>query len=154
MNKLFIQLKRLALFIMLPFFISCTSDNSNYCDALVEKSKNEPIKKLLLTWVNKNIANKKITESDVVFGGGMWPGFERLKVNFDWDALGVSEFSHIRLVRKIEGVGLNNVQSVFFGEKSRYGILVKVSGSSEFWIDKKYFSYSDNDIAVICREGD
>ena len=73
--------------------------------------------------------------------------------NFDWNILGFSEQPQVRLVGE-----LDKIQSVFFGERSRYGILITVTGSENYGLRKQFYPYvyptNKKGIATICMEQD
>lgn len=135
--------------------------SQSYCENLVEVSKRAGVEKALKGWVVDNLVNKQISKNDILGGGGMWPGMFGLKpekADFDWSFLGFESHSQIRLVglraRDILDGNLHEIKSVFFGEQSRHGILVRYPGSNEFGVDEAYLTRISSDIAVVCREGD
>lgn len=132
-------------------------DSGTYCDSITQLARNPENVGVLKNWVAKNVVENGVETTDLRLGGGMWPGIFWYNKKFDWETLGFREGSQVRLVGPKAGDlkhdRLENIQSVFFGEKSRYGILVRLPSSNEFGINPSYLKYvsEDGNIAVVCR---
>ena len=104
-------------------------------------------------WVAENIRDGKfVGDTTSVHGaGGMVPGFFYVDTDFDFSKLrfGRREHAQVRLVSFPD-----NVESVFFGERSRYGILARTAGSDGFGVDDDWVAWADEDVAVVCRGRD
>ena len=146
------RMKWIFVTITLVFLTAC--DHQEYCNKLKEKANSSDIQVKLKYWVASNITNKKFAIEEVNMGGGMVPGFYYLlNPNFDWAILGFANRPQVRLIGE-----LDKVESVFFGERSRYGILVSASKSINYGLNDDFYSYvhesNSEGIAYICMPRD
>lgn len=128
-------------------------------------AKTENIQKLLLNWVDSKYSGTPIPRSDVTrYYTGIRPGIYTLKKHsFDWEMLNFDQQKS-----RIKLMGLENrdfyeghnrmpaqsasVTSVFFAEKSYYGILVRLISSDSFVKpeNKKNLIMISDRIAIYC----
>ena len=130
------------------------SGSDQYCERLIEAAGSPDAQTIMRNWVSQNINDRQYTgdQSRIHGAGGKWPGHAWLEANLDWSVLNLNHENGSRDVRLVSFP--DDVSSVFFSERSRFGILVRTPGSENFGIDDKYIQWQDNDIAVICRDGD
>ena len=86
----------------------------------------------------------------------MWPGmFWYKRADINWELLNFHPQSQVRLVGKEIGLDesdeVTGIQSVFFGERSRYGILVSVNETGEFGVNESSLTNTSPTISVVCR---
>ena len=145
--------KNLVLALIVLLLFGC-SDSEEYCGSLIETAASADAQDIMRDWQSQNIHERRYSgdTSDIQGAGGMWPGHIWVDVDFDWAALnlgGEVVLPQIRLVSFSD-----DVNSVFFGERSGYGLLVRTAGSEDFGVDHSFISWRDDDIAVVCRERD
>ena len=136
--------------------IGC-DEKTSYCDNLRSVVASEQVQSYLRDWVARYIIEMPVARDDLVPAGGMWPGFYFLKsTGFDWSVLRFGPHSQIRLVGLVDIEDLADVTgpvtSVYFGERTRQGVLVRIPGSREFGVDNKFLIPIAADIAIVCRE--
>ena len=142
---------------MIAFAFSAASgcsDAHQYCEKLIETAGSTEAQALMREWVSENVDDRKYTgdRSDVLGAGGKWPGHFWLQADLDWSILNLDHEHGSRDVRFVSFP--DDVNSVFFSERSRFGYLVRTPGSDNFGIDNKFIAWQDDDIAVVCRDGD
>lgn len=148
---------RVGYFLILSIFlISCNSDDE-YCQSL-EKIASDPNKaSYLIRWAKSNVIERQYNLKEVSIGGGMWPGRYWVHTKFDWSILGFEAESQVRLVGDIttdsDGF-LKEIESVYFGERSRKGILIKLPKSDNFGVNTNFLTKVAKNIAVVCRPYD
>lgn len=138
--------------ILLVLGLTACDDPNNYCAGLIALAESHEVQADLRRWVAENVIGRTYTydDPDVYGAGGMYPGFYWLKTDFDWSSLGFDEqWAQVRLVGK-----LDDVKSVFFGERSRYGVLVRNGTSGTFGVPEQHLRVIADDIAVLCGPED
>ena len=145
-------MKNLTATLCILAILGC-ADSTEYCASLVETAKSPEAQSTMRRWVAENIVDGGFSgDPKRVHGaGGRVPGFFYVDTDFD--------FSKLRFERQGAGqirlVSLpDKVESVFFGERSRYGMLVRTAGSEEFGVDDDRLVWRDGDVAVVCKERD
>lgn len=140
-------------------FLGC-SDSEQYCSTLIETAGSADAQALMRDWVSENIYERRYTgdASNIRGAGGKWPGYAYVDANLDWSILNFKNeplAPELRSPADIRFVEFpDDVSSIFFSERSRYGFLVRTSGSKDFGIDDQFIRWQDDDIAVICRGRD
>jgi len=147
------KMRHFAFALVVSTLLGC-SDSDQYCRGLIETARSADTQAYLRDWVSQNIYERRYSgdKSDIQGAGGMWPGFFWVDLEFDWSRLNLKNengFGQIRLVEYPD-----HVSSVFFGERSGFGFLVRTPGSGNFGIDDGYVEWHDDDMVVICRERD
>lgn len=142
---------RMSLLLMiLPLSVltaSCSQSDREYCGSLEARFTDAELQVYLLDWVEKNIVDKSFSPEEAMPAGGMVPGRHWLTTaEIEWSRLDYSQSSQVRLV----GQSLTDVDSVFFGERSRRGVLVRMPASSTFGVNKEYLSLLSERVAVYC----
>jgi len=145
-------MKNLTVTLCSLVIIGC-ADSTEYCASLIETAKSPESQSIMRRWVAKNIVDGAFAGNPArVHGaGGRVPGFAYVDTDFDFSKLHFDRKEHgqIRLVSLP-----NEVESVFFGERSRYGILVRAAGSEGFGVDDDWLAWRGGDVAVVCKERD
>lgn len=138
---------------MLANLTACSAEP--YCGHLESVAKNPVVERQLKEWVRENVVDKKITMNDVMLGGGMWPGLYWYPTQFDWNLLGFNPDAQIRFVGAMivedDNGRIKNIKSVFFGERSRYGILIRLPGATDFGVNPRYLAPVSEDVAIVCE---
>lgn len=149
--------KIMLMLFMLMLLSSC--DSQTYCETLMSTAQKPEVVAIMKKWAKKYvIENNKYSESDYRLGGGMWPGIYRLDRKLDWASIDFSSNSQMRFVGPkagdLKNGKLDKIHSIYFGEKSRRGILLRMPDSNKFGVSERYLKYVSNDVAVVCREKD
>lgn len=126
---------------------SCSQSDREYCRSLEARFSDAELQAYLLDWVENNIVGRSFSPEEALPAGGMVPGRHWLTTaEIEWSRFDYSETSQVRLV----GQSLANVDSVFFGERSRKGVLVRMPTSPTFGVDEEYLSLLSERVAVYC----
>ncbi|MDJ0917473.1 MAG: hypothetical protein QNJ05_06875, partial [Woeseiaceae bacterium] len=130
------------------------ADSEQYCEKLIETAGSPDAQAIMRDWLSQNISDRRFTgdPSSINYAGGKWPGHAWLKADLDWSSLNLIHDYGSRDVRLVSFP--DDVSSVFFSERSRFGYLVRTEGSDNFGIDDKFIAWQDHDLAVVCRDGD
>ena len=158
-----IKIVHFLFFVMIAF--NANGVDKEYCLKLETLAKTENIQKLLLNWVDLKYSGSTIPRNDVTrYYTGIRPGIYTLKKHsFDWGMLNFDEQkSRIKLMGLENGDfydGHNrmpaqsaSVTSVFFAERSYYGILVKLN-TSDYFVKAEYkkdVTMISDRIAIYC----
>lgn len=126
--------------------VSCGPDSS-YCATLEHRVQTGTFREYLMDWVDANVAGRQFTAEEAIPTGGKGPGSWLVGADIEWSKIDFDERSQVRLV-PIGG----DSRSVYFGERSRAGILVRLPKASDFGVDDKAIRYSSGRIAVFCLE--
>ena len=137
---------------------SCSNADGDYCSRLATIAEDESVQEYLVAWVDEKILQQPLTFGRVKSGGLMIPGRYMLLDGPDWSVLGFSaEDSQVRLVGPSasdvnSGDLRSSVASVFFGERSRYGILVKTSSAPDVGLgaDLSFVTWITDQVGVVC----
>jgi hypothetical protein len=141
----------LLLFTILLAGIGCNHSDQNYCERLTSKLQREPqTRAVLLSWVQDNVERRVLNRQDVIFGGGMVPGAYRLDRQFDWKLLDFREDAQIRII----GDDYARPTSIFFGERSRAGIIVRLRSSSNFGVPNDAVVDLGDRVGIYCATRD
>lgn len=152
-------IKNISLVIFLAMLVlSCSAEEQDdYCDSLLVKAKDQRLQELLINWVSQNIPEGKLPRNFVKGGGLMIPGSFYYPASFKWGDIGFSQDrSQIRLLgvdsRNITQGKLEGIKSVLFAERSRYGIIIKLSSSDSFGLNKdsEYLTALNDHVGVVC----
>lgn len=130
--------------------ISACDDLHDYCSGLRELGEDEEVQIWLRKQIDTYVVNREITADDILSGGGMVPGTYWLLADLDWGRLNFENAGQMRLI----GDSLSNIDAVFFGERSRQGLMVKMPNSQTFGLAEDSISLINDDIAMICIERD
>lgn len=148
--------------------------DAEYCEQLNNRLSDLSIQEKLLSWVDNRFDKSMIKLSQTAaFRAPIRPGWVTWKENdFDWKMLGFNPIKgKINLIGltfrsfveypdetnksfedRIKYASSNDISSIFFAERTGYGILVKLKSSHEF-IDEKYNEYItlvNSRIGVLC----
>lgn len=126
--------------------ISC-SLSSSYCATLERRVQTEAFVDYLVEWVDENVAGRQFTVEEAIPTGGKGPGSWLVGAEIEWSEIDFDKNSQVRLV-PIGG----DPRSVYFGERSRAGILVQLPNASDFGVDDQAIRYSSGRVAVFCLE--
>jgi hypothetical protein len=139
--------------LLISALLGC-SDSDQYCEKLIETAGSVDAQAVMREWVSKNIRERQYSgdKSRVHGAGGKWPGHFWIDAELDWSVLRLGHEYGRRDIRFVDFP--DDVSSVFFSERSRYGYLARTPGSADFGIDSDFIQWQDDDIAVVCREGD
>lgn len=136
----------LAVLVASLAFVSCGL-GSSYCARLEHRVQTEAYSDYLIDWVDENVAGREFTVEEAIPTGGKGPGGWLVGADMEWRKVDFDDSSQVRLV-PIGG----DPRSVYFGERSRAGILVQLPNASGFGVDDKAIRYSSGRIAVFCLE--
>lgn len=139
-----ITLQLLFLFLSMAVVLAC-DEGDMYCDDLEALVADPKTGAFLLSWVESNIEGTIFKRRDV-WPGGAGPGSELRNVEIDWSILNFGAEARIHLV----GDDFNDIQSVFFGERTGQGILVRTSSGKSFGVNHSSLRIQSEMIAVIC----
>lgn len=141
----------LLFFVVVPV-AACSNGSASYCEKLRKTAELKEVQAELMGWVDRHVKGKSFDSEDVLLGGGMWPGVYWYPVDFDWSVLGFGKRTQIRLVGPKTTADLENVQSVYFGERSRYGILVSLDAYDGYGLGEAEANLTkvSHRIAVVC----
>ena len=126
----------------------------SYCQNLLRVVSKPDTQSYISNWVTTNIRDSEIRADQIQVRGLQIPGRDVYAVGFDW------ETSNVRLVglragEKLDGE-FDSFDSIFLGERSRYGVLVDISGHPEFGLgtDSQYVTMVSPSIGVLCIDVD
>ncbi len=126
-----------------------------YCDRLAEIAADPSVEHYLLTWVDENIGDDLDPDIELHGAGGRWPGHMYIDTDFEWSRLKITENGQVRLIgpfSRREGEIFESVTSVFFGDRSRKGIVVKAQSNGDFGVQSEFLLPISSRIAVVCRD--
>ena len=158
-----VKLKRILLILGSVLLVSCVPNSYKSCDQLVAIASKKEVASYLQEWAAKHVFNAEVPSAHVVMYGGRAPAsylypIESHSIGFDWRVLGYNPERQLRIslvgpmAADSMGPTITNVKSVFFSERSRYGILVKAPGASDYGVGThgKFLKPISENIAVIC----
>ena len=132
-----------------------------YCGRLESRARMPTVQALLKAWVAEQVVDRAQLKGEVTTGGGRMPNVWWVGADFrSWEALGFDpERGQVRLVGPtardvLDGVTADRVEAVVFGERSRYGIVIRAPGSEVFSLEERDITRITDGVAVLCREGD
>ncbi len=126
--------------------VSCGWSGLDYCASLEERAGSSDVRSYLIGWVDQNVDGRTFSLEEAPPTGGMVPGGSWVqRADVEWDKVGFGEPSQVRLVESRK-----NVYSVYFGERSRKGFLVKLRSSDSFGVDSEDLSLVTDRFAVFC----
>jgi hypothetical protein len=134
------------------------SEEPRYCARLEARARDVATQERLRAWVREHVAGKPIRAKDALSSDGVGPGDRLLNETFDGAILGYGEGAHARVVGPdpadwLADAATDEVDSVFFTERSRYGVLVRLPGRASFglvaWMQPQLRPVSE-DLAVLC----
>ena len=132
-----------------------------YCSRLEARARMLNVQALLKAWVGEHLVSRAPLQGEVTTGGGRVPNVWWVGADFrNWEALGFDpERGQVRLVGPsardvLDGVSADKVEAVVFGERSRYGIVIRAPESEVFGLEDRDITQISDGVAVLCREGD
>ena len=144
------RLVQLCVVILFHFTLVSCSNTASYCDRLAELVYEESVSKGLVTWVDGHLPEPLVELSSLEGGGGMWPRLFRYPKAYSRDSIGFGPDSQVRVVGKVSGDRFE-IQSVYFGERTRQGLLVRQKQSETFGVPSQDIAVSLGRVAVVCR---
>ena len=119
---------------------SITSDNDKYS--------------LIISWVdNYDTVKPRSLKNLALSSSSMKPGDLEILVDFPWEKIGFQKQSKVMLVAppRNGNLDVNDAISVFFGEQSGHGILVKFANSPSFdLIEIQGAEVVTERVAILC----
>lgn len=148
-NELY-KVKRVLIFVLILLTMSCSK--VDYCEKLELIIEDPDKASFMVDWVDKNFKDSliQIDHSKYILGGGMWPGQYWYPTEFDWSRLGFRKDSQIRLLGENTENGFRLI-SIYFGERTRQGLLVKYAESSTFGVSEEHIVSKNGRVAAVCR---
>ena len=112
-----------------------------YCSRLEAQAGRAEVQRVLETWVSENWTGAQIPAGDVLSSDGIGPGVRWLGAKFDGSILGMAEEAHVRLlgvdpIDERDGHISENVEAIYFAERSRYGVLVQLQDRPDVFIPR------------------
>lgn len=131
----------------------CSNPRSE-CDEIRRIANDQAIRNHLTEWVAENIENTMPADLKLVAGGGRWPGFHSVDLDFEWQKLNSPKTDwQIRVIGRLSDNPdelYHEINAVSFGYRSRFGILVKISDSDSFGIDPGRLEEINDNVAIVC----
>lgn len=136
---------------------ACENRASDYCRELRSRLTDREVQDYLIDWVDKNIVDRPFSEGDIAVSGGIYPGYHWLPdAQVDWKKLGFREQAQVRFVGApydATSTRLSEVtKSIFFAERSRKGVLIRMPHVSEFGVDVSKIEVISGRVAVYCMQ--
>ena len=147
----------LCLGLIFQFWISWSS--AEYCDGLKVKSIDPTVKALLVRWTEEYVIDERLVldSNKFIVGGGMQPGRYLYRIPVPWEKIGFDKRSQVRIVSEYglsKSEYLTKIDAIFFGERSRFGFLVKMPDSEGFGVEPRFLNEISGRVAVYCAPGD
>ena len=146
-------MKFTIIFLLILLQASC-SGHKTYCEHLQTLAESEDIRNSILRWVELNVKDGSTEHKNMWGVNGMMPAdYVILDEKFDWSHLGFGDFSRISIIGTPE-----KIDSLVFTERSRYGLLIKISEDQNFglsdWLSENIYKSTSHEISTFCMEGD
>jgi hypothetical protein len=146
------KMKTIGLLILLSLLLCGCNSHETKCNELIDIAKKKNVQNILRSWVHAKFSKVEDIRKTIGSGYGVWPGDFSFDEEFPWSKIGFNRYSQINLVGPTSMDELDNIRSIFFGEVSRYGILIKPNNSLSFGVDGKFLVEISDDVAVVCRK--
>lgn len=131
---------------------ACGLSGEKYCDDLERRFSDPELQGYLIDWVDANVVGHTFSDDETSMGGGMVPGWHWLPYAVvDWDRLDFREQSQVRLVAS-SGPSAREAESIYFGERSRRGVLVRMPDSLAFGVKESELRPISDRVAIYCMQ--
>jgi len=131
--------------------------NDKYCNDIEAKFSDLDLQSYLIEWVDENIVGRKFLEDEIWTSGGIKPGYFWLPDSeVDWVKFNFWERSQVRFIGPSYDANLSEIEteikSIFFAERSRKGVLVRMPDSTTFGVNDSELRPISDRVAVYCMQ--
>lgn len=153
----FVSFLLLGIVILISVFGWLSYSEGKHCGALKEKAAVPEIEAYLTDWVDGNLSSVEFKMlENIRLGGGAPGGVWWYKNTFPWNGIGFKEESQIRIISRVIPENTKHkesIESLFFGEVSGRGYLVRPKYSKTFGVNEKNLHVISERLAVVCMLG-